>query len=93
VDLGDEALVRQVVAARAVGVVEPYQAFVGEFFGELGAFEVRAHEALKFPGWRGQQVPVHGGHADRGGAHAVEEGVEARLGVLVLVLLPELEQE
>ena len=36
---------------------------------------------------------MHGGHADRGRAHAVQERVEPRLGVFVSVLLPELEQE
>ena len=40
VDLGDEALIGQIVAARAVGVVEADEAVVGQFFVELGAFEV-----------------------------------------------------
>ncbi len=94
VDLGDETLIRQVVGAWTVGLVEPHKTFVGELFRELGALEVRAHKGVEaFLAGLRQQVAVHGGHADRGWAHAVEKGVEAVLGVLVLVLLPELEQE
>ncbi|MNO00385.1 hypothetical protein D3C81_2202630 [compost metagenome] len=36
---------------------------------------------------------MHGGHADRRRAHAVEEGVETRLRVFVPVFFPELELE
>ncbi|MNE70860.1 hypothetical protein D3C80_1666840 [compost metagenome] len=47
VNLGDEALVGQVIGARAIAVVEPFQAFVGETFLGLGGFQVGAHEAVE----------------------------------------------
>ncbi len=45
-DLGDVALVRQVVGARAVGLIELGQALVAEFFRFL-ALEVSAHEPVE----------------------------------------------
>ncbi|MNG18236.1 hypothetical protein D3C84_1022850 [compost metagenome] len=36
---------------------------------------------------------MHGGHANRGRAHAVKKRLEPRASVFVLVLLPEFQQE
>ncbi|MNF16720.1 hypothetical protein D3C80_2198700 [compost metagenome] len=36
---------------------------------------------------------MYGGHANRGRAHAVKKRLEPRASVLVLVLLPEFQQE
>ncbi|MNX87986.1 hypothetical protein D3C86_1199400 [compost metagenome] len=47
VHFGDEALIRQVVSAGAIGIVEPHKAIVGELLGELGACQVRAHEGIE----------------------------------------------
>ncbi|MOA31194.1 hypothetical protein D3C78_1523390 [compost metagenome] len=40
VNLGDEALVRQVVGAGTVGFVKPHETVVGEFFLKLGPRQV-----------------------------------------------------
>ena len=93
-DFGDKALVGQVIAARSIAAVKPFEAFVGELFGALGRLEVRTHKVVEaLLAVAGKKVAVHGGQADRRGAHAVEEGFQTLACVLFLVLLPELEQE
>ncbi|MOA23967.1 hypothetical protein D3C78_1446210 [compost metagenome] len=87
-------MVWQVIGAGAVALVEPFQAFVGEFFGALGRLQVRAYEAVEILlAVVGKEIAVYGGQADRRRAHAVEEGFQALAGVLFLILLPEPEQE
>ena len=53
---------------------------------------MRTHEAVegRLIGAR-KQIPVDRRHANRGGVHAVQKGIEARLRVLAFVLFPELE--
>ena len=89
-DLGDIALVRQVVGAGAIALVQLGQALVGNFV----AGQMRANKAVEggLVGM-GEEVAMHCRHADGGGVHAVQECVEAGLGVLAAVFLPELEHE
>ncbi|MNC54506.1 hypothetical protein D3C75_1039920 [compost metagenome] len=49
VDLGDEALVGQVIGAGAIGEVQAFEALVGEFLlvGGLFACEVRTHKGVE----------------------------------------------
>src|SRR3990167_6906208 len=92
--LGNIALGGQVVGAGAVAVIECIEALVGQRLLALDAGQARAHEAVEAvaAGLR-QQITVDRGQADRRGMQAVEEGFQARLGVFLLVFLPELEQE
>ncbi|MNO86941.1 hypothetical protein D3C76_783560 [compost metagenome] len=94
VGLGDEALVGQVVLAGAIGVVHLGQAAVGQLGqGFLVVLAVGADEGVEgFLAGFGEQVAVDRRQPLRGNAHAVEEGVQALLRGLALVLLPEAHQ-
>ena len=87
-DFGNVALVRQVVGARAVALVKLGQTFVSDFV----AAQVRAYEPVEggLIGAR-EQIAVYRGHANGGRVHAVEKGLQPRLGILAFVFFPELE--
>ncbi|MCY1538070.1 hypothetical protein D9M68_735940 [compost metagenome] len=86
VDAGDIALVGQVVGTGAVVQVQLGDAFVGQLLlRHMGAQEGGEGRLIDF--WH--QVAVHRGEAHGGVTQAAEEGVEALLRRLALVLAPE----
>ncbi|MNZ62920.1 hypothetical protein D3C78_810550 [compost metagenome] len=94
VNLGDVALVRQVIFAGAVGLVHLCQTAIGEpVQGDLVFLDMRANKCIEgFLASRREQIAVYCGQALRRDAHAVEERIQALLRGFALVLPPEAHQ-